>query len=304
MDVKKFDYFLKVADHGSISRAAASLHVSQPVLSRQIRKLEEELGLPLFYRNGRGVTLTPGGQSLMENARAIQRAIDLTISELGALKNQFAGSATIGMPSSVGRVLTVPLARHFREHFPDVQLRIVEGFSGDIAEWLHHGRLDVAITYSPGSLQGIVADPVAIEELMLFSPQDRAPGETVDLEKIVTLPLILPGRSHTLRVELDRAARHAGFEIRPQLEVDSLHSMLRLVSAGFGHSLLPPAAAPEPAQIGVTVTAFRRDPIQRTLHLASAPQRSNAVPLGRLATVVRKQMLDLAGPATWRAIPR
>jgi LysR family nitrogen assimilation transcriptional regulator len=303
VDVRKFDYFLTVADLGSFSRAAASLHISQPVLSRQVRKLEDELGLALFYRNGRGVSLTQGGRCLVDNARNVQRALDSMISELGALKNQFAGGACIGMPSSVGRVLAVPLATHFRDHFPEVQLHIVEGFSGDIVERLSHGRLDIAITYASTNAQGIVVEPVAVEQLWLVSPPGTAPHGVVDMQKLVTLPLILPGTAHALRVDLERAAKASNLQFDLRLEVDSLDSMLKLVQAGLGHAVLPPSSiGAESEASGLVLTPVRCDMLERKLYIASGPQRAAAPPARRLANLVRKQMLDLAGANTWRPI--
>lgn len=303
MDVRKFDYFIKVADVGSFSRAAASLHLSQPVLSRQVRKLEEELGLTLFNRNGRGVTLTQGGRCLLENARAVQQALATTMAELAVLRSRVSGNAAIGMPSSVGRVLTVPLARHFRDHLPDVRLHIVEGFSGDIMERLHHGRLDIAISYSATSAPSIAVDPVASEALLLISPAGAAPGQRVELADLLRLPLILPGPTHALRTELERAAREGGCVLDLRFEVDSLASLLHLVQEGLGHTILPPSAlAPSPESHGLEVSVIEGDLPRRTLHVASGPQRSSAVPTRELARLVRLKMLDLAGPDTWQPV--
>lgn len=305
MDVRKFDYFLKVADVGSFSRAAASLHISQPVLSRQVRKLEEELGLTLFHRNGRGVTLTQGGRCLLENARAVQQALNVTMSELASLRSQLSGNAAIGMPSSVGRVLTAPLARYFRDHLPEVRLHIVEGFSGDIMERLHHGRLDIAVSYSATNAQAIVVDPVVTEDLLLVSAKGMAPGKTIALADVLRLPLVLPGPTHALRIDLERAARQAQCALDVRLEVDSLASLIHLAREGLGHTILPPAAlAPSPSACGVETTTIIGDLPRRTLYIASGPQRSSAVPTQRLARLVRAQMLDLAGPGTWRAVAR
>jgi LysR family nitrogen assimilation transcriptional regulator len=303
VDVRKFDYFLKVADSGSFSRAAASLHISQPVLSRQVRKLEEELGLTLFHRNGRGVTLTQGGRCLLENARAVQQALNTTMTELAAIRNQLSGNAAIGMPSSVGRVLTEPLARHFRDHLPDVRLHIVEGFSGDIMERMHHGRLDIAVTYAATNAQSIVVDPVVTEDLVLISAKGTSPGKTIALADLLVLPLVLPSASHALRADLERAARQRGTTLNVRLEVDSLASLIQLTRAGIGHTILPPAAlAPSPAANGVEITTILSDLPRRTLYIASGPQRSSAVPTQQLARLVRSQMLDLAGAGTWQRI--
>ncbi|HWU03094.1 MAG TPA: LysR family transcriptional regulator [Novosphingobium sp.] len=305
MDLRKFDYFLRVAELGSFSRAAASLHITQPVLSRQIRRLEEELGLALFYRNGRGVMLTQGGQCLLENARSMQATLNSTMAELAAIKNEFVGHASIGMPSSVGRVMAVPLARMCREQFPNVHLHIVEAFSGDIVERLHHGRLDIAVTYTSASVQGFAIDPVAVEKLMLVSPPGQRPAPVVDLATLAGLPLILSGPAHPLRIEIERAARAAGLTLNMVMEVDALSAMLQMIEVGFGHAIMPPSAlagAPEegPGTRHLCTTPLAHDMPEHTLFVASGPQRSSSAPVRHLARMVRQVMLDLVGPDTWR----
>src|SRR3546814_5167326 len=103
----------------------------QPVLSRQIKALEQELGIDLFYRNGRGIVLTEAGKILQDYSGSVLDTVTRATTEVSALRTAPRGTISIGMPPSVGSVLTVPLIQAFRQQFPNITMRVVEGFSGD-----------------------------------------------------------------------------------------------------------------------------------------------------------------------------
>ena len=111
MDIKQLRVFSSIAEYGSFSRAAVALSVAQPALSRQIKSLEAELGIQLLYRNGRGIVLTEAGKLLDRYAKGILESVTRATSEIAALRSSPRGNVIIGMPPSVGFVLTVPLAQ-------------------------------------------------------------------------------------------------------------------------------------------------------------------------------------------------
>ncbi|WP_162528474.1 LysR family transcriptional regulator [Novosphingobium sp. BW1] len=303
MDTRKFDYFISVAETGSFSQAAVSLRLSQPLLSRQVRNLEEELGLPLFYRNGRGATLTEAGRCLLKNARNVREAIDATYSELSQLRNLLAGTAAIGMPTSVGRALSVPLAQHFSSELPNVKLHLVEGLSSDIAERVQQGRLDVAILYSPIRSQNMLCDPVVEEQLVLVSKRGRGPAGPVSFEDVTQLPLIMTGPHQQLRRDLEKAARAREAELQIAVEIDALGSILELVEEGLGHAILPPAALlRDEGMERFDVVRIDSGLVRRTLYVATGPQRSDAVPSHKLASLVKEKLLGLTGRNTWQIV--
>src|SRR6476659_1235899 len=132
MDLRQLEYFVRVAELGSFTRAAIELDVAQPALSRQVRLLEVELRQTLLVRHGRGAL------------HQVQRAKD----DLGRLRGGLSGRVAVGLPSSVARVLTVPLTRAFRELMPDARLSLSEGLSGALEAGLVSGRLDIAVLYN------------------------------------------------------------------------------------------------------------------------------------------------------------
>ena len=143
MELKQLKYFLCVAEVGSFSRAAVMLSVAQPILSRQIKALEQDLSAELFYRNGRGIVLSEAGKLLEGYAKEIIGIVDRASFEITAMKSAPSGRITIAMPPSIGWVLTVPLVQRCRREFPMIALHVVEGFSGHVTEWLSTGRIDI-----------------------------------------------------------------------------------------------------------------------------------------------------------------
>ena len=167
MDLKQLEYFVRVAELGSFTRAAIALDVAQPALSRQVRLLEVELRQSLLLRNGRGATPTEAGKLLLAHGRGILHQVERAREELGRVRGSLAGRVAIGLPPTLARVLTVPLTRAFRQQLPDAQLSISEGLSVVMQEWLLSGRLDIAVLYNAQPAAGIDIAPLLTEELAL-----------------------------------------------------------------------------------------------------------------------------------------
>ena len=148
MDLKQLAYFVRVAELGSFTRAAEALGVAQPALSRQVRQLEVELRQSLLARNGRGALPTEAGKLLLAHGRGILHQVQRAHEELGRLRGALAGRVAVGLPTSLARVLTVPLTRAFRQAMPEASLSISEGLSVALLESLLNGRLDIAVLYN------------------------------------------------------------------------------------------------------------------------------------------------------------
>jgi LysR family nitrogen assimilation transcriptional regulator len=195
IDIKQLKLFSAVAEFGSFSRAAVALSIGQPVLSRQIKALETELGVELLYRNGRGIVLTEAGKLLNEYAKGILEQISRATTEIAALRSSPRGTIVIGMPPSVGVVLTAPLVQHFREAFPLVSMRLVEGFSGHVLEWLVNGKIDVAVLYNAPRMSNLLSEPLLRDELFLLGAKEDPcdlPLGPVQASQLTELPMILP----------------------------------------------------------------------------------------------------------------
>ena len=148
MDIRTMQYFLAVIREGTISAAAESLHVAQPSLSRQMKDLEEELGVTLFERGNRRITLTEEGQVLRRRAEELVRLMQLTQEEIAQVKHQLTGSIRIGAGESKAfRFFAETAATLLKEH-PDVQLHITSGDTQDLMDELDNGLIDFALIFS------------------------------------------------------------------------------------------------------------------------------------------------------------
>ena len=308
MDIRQIGYFIRVADLGSFSKAAVALNVAQSAISRQIRKLEEELGVPLLYRNGRGVTLTHAGALVLEHGRSAVETLDLVAEEIALLRSAPGGSAVVGLPPTVGRLFSIPFSRRFKSQFPNVKLRIVESFTGNLVEWLFSGRIDVAVLYDDPTVHSAVFEPIVEEDLTCIGPASAPPplvNGRVVFADLCALPLILSGPPHGLRAFMDNAARRAGLQLNVSVEIDALHSMLEAVRGGMGYTVLPAMAIKrETGASGLRSWPIAGAELTRMIYVATARQRPRAVPTQQIARLVRAQILDLVPEAEWRVAQR
>ncbi len=308
MDFKQLKAFATLAEFGSFSRAAAVLSVAQPVLSRQIKTLEQELGIELFYRNGRGIVLTEAGKLLHGYSGGVLDTVARATSEVMALRASPRGTIAIGMPPSVGAVLTVPLVQTFRAEFPLISMRVVEGFSGHLLEWLATGKIDVAVLYNAPRTSNLRAEPLLQEELLLLgavSDPAGLPDEPVPARRLPELPMIIPSRPHGLRLVVDALLGEAAIDMNVILEVDAMPSTLGLVEAGVGYTLLSYGPARHLIEAGRLKSWSIVDPmLTRQLILATSSQRPTTSATRSLAAMVRLQVHDLVRRGLWSSSDR
>jgi LysR family transcriptional regulator, nitrogen assimilation regulatory protein len=239
MDLKQLEYFVRVAELGSFTRAAAALDVAQPALSRQVRLLEVELRQNLLTRNGRGAIPTEAGQLLLEHGRGILHQVALAREELGAARGSLAGRVSIGLPPSLSRLITVPLTHAFRKALPQAQLTLTEGFSLLMLDGLRAGNLDMAVLYNPEKSPELEMATLHKEELVLISPRKTKKNTPITLDEVANLPLILPSRPNAFRILIEGEMMAIGRTPSITLEVDGLNAILNLVKEGLGHAVLP-----------------------------------------------------------------
>jgi LysR family nitrogen assimilation transcriptional regulator len=296
VDLKQLDYFVHVADARSFSRAAQLLSLAQPALSRQVRSLEVELRQALFLRNGRGVTLTPAGTRLLEHARGILAQVQRARAELDEARDTPMGRVALGVPPSVGRVLSGPLVAEFTSRFPHATISIVEGLTVHILEWLAMGRVDAGIVYNPPALPNVELQPLVEQSLCLIGSsdgprRDRATG--VPLRDLPKYPLIIPSRPHTIRMLVDSRLSTLGLKPTIALEVDGIRAILDLVQRGHGYAVLPRHALIE-AGTGAALCArpILRPALRSVIAVGTSAQR----PLTRMAQETIRLLQSIGPP--------
>ncbi len=241
LDLRPLYYFVHVADAGSFSRAAAALSVGQPIISRAIRSLEGDLQVALLYRHGRGVSLTPAGEQLLASAKAILQRVADTRSDIAARGDVAAGSVEIAMPPLFGALVAIDLVKRLRAEFPLISVNIREGYAADSLEWLSTGAVDIALVFNAPKIATLLVEHVLDDEIHLVGAPgslDSAPGG-VPVRQLATMPLLLPPEPHRLRALIDHAAHEAGVELKAEAQISGVATLLDLVKAGLGYTVLP-----------------------------------------------------------------
>lgn len=305
MDMKQLRTFVEVADRGSLTRAADSIHVAQPALGRQIRLLEEELGVRLFDRHGRGMLLTDAGRRLQDRARAILRLVEDTRSEISAASSAVTGSVTLGLPPTVGELLAGRLVERFLDLHPGVAVRIVPAFSGYLRDFLRRGQVDLAVMYDPEGGGEIRTEPLITESLSLVGPPASLPlddGAEIGFAVVAERRLVLPGRGQGLRELLEDEALKAGLQLDVAVEADALQTMKDLALRGVGFAILPAAAIQAEAEAGALdarmITAPR---LRRRLVLARSLLRADTAAVRAFADVLKAEMAEMTQSGIWQA---
>jgi LysR family nitrogen assimilation transcriptional regulator len=272
VDTRHLRSFLKIAETGSISRAAISLGIAQASLSQQLLRLEDEVGFSLFRRTARGVTLTETGRVFQEQARHILRLTELAIEDARQLTAEARGSVILAVPYSISKLAGVALVEAFRRHAPQISFRLVEAFTGQIRGWLDAGKVDLGILHELGPLRHLSSRRLATEELFLIGPPDRYGGldamAHVAVTELAALPMILPGHPHGLRQFIDQETERLGAVLTIHQEIDAMAHIGTLVARGHGYSILPlPAVADALAAGQVSIARIHSGSIRRTLCL-------------------------------------
>jgi LysR family nitrogen assimilation transcriptional regulator len=243
MDLKQLEYFVRVAELGSFTRASILLDIAQPALSRQVRMLELEFEQNLLLRNGRGVVTTDAGKLLLEYGRGILYQVERLREELGRARGALVGHVALGLPPSLLKILAVPIFREFKENFPAAKLAIREGMSAGMHESLVSGRLDVALLYNATPSPDVDLTPLLEEELFLVSPEtDSRPTTPVAIDELPDYPLIVPSRPNAIRMLIESALANLGLRPSIAFEVDGINAILDLVGEGFGYAILSQTA--------------------------------------------------------------
>jgi len=305
MEMRQLHYFVALADEASVSRAAVKLSVAQPAISRQLRLLEEELGVPLFHRTGRGMKLTSAGRFFDDRVRKILADLSDLEHDVRELKGVVEGKVTLGVPPTESHILLPPLLQRLRQEHPGVELRTVEAFSGDVSELLTTGHIDVALFYKAPRTRHYVADELLNESLYLLQPGDAATPDKTPLEiaDLAAYPMVLPSRRHGLRALLDQICNEVGSELTVKHEVDSLMTIIRMVEAGGVSTILPYNAVQREVTEG-RLTATQIDPMQlrRTLVLATTTHHSVRTAMRIVAQLCADIVQKMAQNGEWRGI--
>jgi LysR family nitrogen assimilation transcriptional regulator len=309
MDFRQLRYFLGVYEAKSITKAAERLNVAQPALGLQVRKLEEELGVDLFFRHSRGVTPTEAGQLLAEHARVLLRQFERVRQDLIDFGGQPHGRIAVGMTASSCLVVAAELVQRCRERYPEIGLTISEGLSERLMEWVGSDQIDLTLTYNPDAVKGLVCKPLVTEPLYFVQASTDGPpaGETITFAEAASHQLLLPSRPHLLRLQIDAVAH--SLELEPEIlyEVDSVAAIKELVENRLGATILPHGAVLPAVKSGrLSARRIEEPRIERVLHIAYSPQHPRSKAFIAVRQLIETVVMDLAdsGQVDWQRMDK
>lgn len=299
MDLRKIENLIHVADFGSFSKAASVLGIAQSALGRQVRKLENECGCALLYRNGRGVSLTPDGEKLLDQLRPLLRRMDSVVAAFHNEQTFASGQVTLGLTPTLCHMVGMRLVAEVKKRHPRIELNIVTGYSGYVLEWLTNARVDIAVLHDARRSQHIVVDPLAELDLTLVSPKKSlSPAArklpTIDFAALEGVPLVLPSTNHGLRRTLDYAASQAGFSLNVVFEIDALELMKDIVLEGMAHTVLGiPAVTHELASGKLIARRITSPELSTRLMLGAASSRPQTRAVKIVQNMLREILTDM-----------
>ncbi len=244
MELRQLSYFVAVADEGQFTRAAVRVSVAQPAVSAQIRRLERELGEPLFHRDRRGITLTEAGQALLPHARAVLAAAERGRDTVASLHGMLHGRLRIGVSRPVDDRLAATLG-DFHRSYPAIEVLLCEQHNEPLLKAVLNGNLDAAIVGMAGEPPSQLSTRVIAREPLVvgvFRHHPLAHRTTIALGQLRDEPIITLTHGSGLRKVLESACRNAGFTPRITAETSELASLIELAAEGLGVAVVPRSA--------------------------------------------------------------
>ena len=239
MDFKRITHFVAVAEAKSMTQAAHRLHIVQPALSHSIKRLEEELGAPLFVRSRRGTELSEAGAVFIKSAYGILNQFNRAKEDLAALGANPRGLVSIAMTASALNVLSAPIGSRLRASYPDIELNLEEGLAGGIKTGLEAGSYDFVISSGFAPDEGLHLEDLMLEDLYFVAPRCAGREGGIPLRQIQGHPLILPRDQQAVADILNELSVREGLTLETACLSAAMHPTLLLVEAGLGYSVMP-----------------------------------------------------------------
>ncbi|WP_067461301.1 LysR family transcriptional regulator [Actinomadura macra] len=289
MDVKQLKALVTVAEVGSVTRAAELLHLVQPAVTRQIRALEQDLGVALFERTRQGMRLTDAGVLLLERARRALNELERARAEIQPTPGVVTGIVTVGLLDSASDLLAEPLVSAIARDHPGIELRVLTAYSGHLQQWLDDGDLDLSLLYDLADTPSLNVKPLVREKLWAVAPASAGlrAAEPVPFEQVALHPVVMPASGHGLRALIDAAAAQAETALNIVVQTNSMHVQKQLVRSGHGWTILPGVGIAEDVANGSLSAAPLREPTMWRSIVLGTPRTGRRAPA---ADIVVKEL--------------
>ena len=296
-DLHKWRAFVAIGELGSLTRAALYLDSNQSLLSRQLNALERECGTRLFTRTGRGVELSEAGQRLFPQVKALLGEAEQLEIQIRGDTREPTGRVTLGLLPSIALPLVGRLFSEIRKLHPAVGLKVLEGSSGQVEEWLADARVDIAILYRYGATLPEHEQSLALVDSFLIGPpgDNHTAAPEVAFRVLDGLPFILPAAPNGLRTALDAVARQHHLTLVPAIEADSLPLQKALVATERLYTVLPINAVwGEVADGRLQAARIVDPPFQRTVAMVGAKSKGPTRAVSAVAAQIVGIVDDMA----------
>ncbi|CAM5675181.1 LysR family transcriptional regulator [Streptomyces purpurascens] len=293
MDIKQLRAIVTVAEVGSVTRAAELLHLVQPAVTRQIRTLEQELGIDLFERTGQGMRPTEAGAIMVDRARRALGELERARAEVQPAPGVVTGIVTVGLLESTSDLLAEPLVTAVARAHPGVELRLMTAYSGHLQQWLDDGDLDLTLLYNLDSTPSLNARPLVREQLWAVAPASAGlrADRPVPFAEAAAHPLVMPASGHALRRLIDAAAARSGAAMDIVMQTNSMRVQKQLVGAGHGWTVLPGVGIAEDVARGTLSAAPLSEPDVRRSIVLGTPRFTRVPPAVEI--VARELVLQI-----------
>lgn len=306
MNLKQLKSFVAVAETGSLSRASDRLRLAQAAMSRQISLLEYTVGRELFIRSSRGMQLSDAGRELFARVAGLLVQLERSIDDVRSLSTTPSGYVALGMMPSVSTFFAGRVAVRVAAELPKVSLRIVEGYTGHLIDWLQRGELDVSLLYGPAADYHLRMTDLLHEELVLVGTPGSSllAQSSVALSSLSQVKLVLPSSPHGLRLVVEKAAKTARTKLDIAFEADSFAVLKDLAKAGLGYTILPLSAISLEHQLGMLgYTQISQPKVRREVVLGLPANRTDTRATKAVASLVLDEIGELLQSGRWKAQP-
>lgn len=287
MDLKRLEAFQHVAALGSFTRAASTLGMAQSALSRHVSALERDFGERLFFRTGRGVALTEVGEEILPRVESLLAEARCLREEVAARRGTVSGQVALGVLASLSPVLLTPVLTRIRDCLPEVRVRVLDGLSDRIEDWLANGKVDVGVVYGERPVHRPTDEALLHADLCLIglAGDPLVAQPSIALHRLGQLPMILPALPNNQRIVVQRAFAEHRVPLHVSLEFDYLPGIKELVARGKGYTTLPLHAVQQELAAGTLCASRIVDPvISRCILLTASGRR----PLSRASREVMR----------------
>lgn len=290
MNLRDLEYFMAVAETGHFGRAAEMCHVSQPTLSTQIKKLEDELGTPLLERTSRRVVLTAVGREVAKQAKQVLSQVDQLRAVANAVQGLLQGPLRLGAFPTLGPYILPELMPLLREHAPDLKPYLIEEKTAELLTRLRDGRLDAALLALPLEGDDLRVAPLFKEPFVAALPTNHALARKrqIDIQALSAHNLLLLEDGHCFREQALEVCHRAGAS-EEEFKATSLETLRYMVAAGMGMTLLPALAARNnTAQLALV--PFKSPAPERSIALVWRRGSAGTPSLEALAQLIRHHL--------------